>query len=160
MADQVALAPADGLRVIWDRDAVGREDAWRLEGTLEPAFAALRVLSGRAADGSLLVLCAARPVAAAHHDEELVAAGLVDPDGEVHEVAEALLSTEYAADGSIRRLGLELYRPEADYPVRAAGDATEGSESTGDGLRRRRAVLDLRLDGSEGTALYEIVEPL
>ena len=163
VADELTLTPAEGLRITWDRsalaalpsrDAAGRE-AWRVEGSLEPAFDTLRVVSGATGDGSLLALCAARPAGAASHGDDEVAALVVDPEGAVHDVQEALLSTEYAADSSIRRFGLELYRQGDDYPMRAAGDAVEASSENG-GLRDS-ARLRFRLDGSEGVALYEIV---
>lgn len=167
MADQVRLTPAEGISVAWDTDAVRalandesrQHPAWRLEGALAPEFSALRVVSGATADGTLLLLCAARPDAAAHHDEEAVVAVLVSPEGEPEAVEEALVSTEYAADGAIRRLGLELYKEGDDYPVRGAGDATDTGAAEADGERRDEAKLAFRLDGSAGAALYEIVHP-
>ncbi len=164
MAEQVKLAPAEGISVEWDTDAVRaladddsrQQPAWRLDGALAPEFSALRVVSGATSDGTLLLLCAARPEAAAHHDEDAVAAVLISPEGAPEAVEEALVSIEYAADGGIRRLGLELYKEGDDYPVRGAGDAT-GAEA--DGERRDVAELAFRLDGSAGAALYEIVRP-
>ncbi len=166
MGEELSLTPAEGLRVVWDRatlaalaDGGDEPDAgWRLEGSLEPGFTALRVVSGATADGSLLILCAARPEGAAHHDEESVAAIVAEPEGGVVPISEALVSTEYAPDGAIRRLGLELYKEGDDYPLRGAGDATEATSSEGGGERRDSARLSFRLDGSEGAALYEIVQ--
>ena len=166
MADELSLTPAEGLRVVWDRAAVaaladpGDEPnaGWRLEGSLEPGFTALRVVSGATADGFLLVLCAARPAGAAHHDEESVAAIVAEPEGELVPISEALVSTEYTPDGAIRRLGLELYKEGDSYPLRGAGDATDASRSELDGERRESARLSFRLDGSEGAAVYEIVQ--
>lgn len=163
MADELTLAPAEGLRVTWDRAALAalptrdasERSGWRLDGSLEPEFDALRVLSAAAGDGSQLALCAARPAGAANHDEEMVAAAVVDPEGNVHEIEEALVSTEYAADGRVRRVGLELYRPGNEYPLRGAGDAVEATSGQGDG--RDFARLRFRLDGSEGVAVHEIV---
>ena len=162
MADELRLTPAEGLTVAWDRAAVaalagtdGGGAPWRLEGELQPRFSALRVISGATRDGALLFLCAARPAEARNHDEELVSALVVSPEGERHEIEEALVSTEYAADGSIRRLGLELYKEGDDYPVRGAGDATS-TPGAGEG-GRAVAELDFRLDGSAGTARYEIL---
>jgi len=167
VADELALGPAEGITVVWDRAAVKaiakegvqEEATWRLEGELRPGFSALRVISGATDDGALLLLCAARPEGATHHDEEAVAALVVAPEGEPEEIEEALVSTEYTADGSIRRLGLELYKENDDYPVRAAGDATDTASTEGDGGRRDRAELAFRLDGSAGAALYEVVHP-
>ena len=167
MADELALAPAEGIRVIWDRAAVaayaageGEPDpAWRLDGSLTPGFSALRVVSGATADGSVLLLAAARPAAAASHDEEQVAALVAGPDAGAEPIEEALVSTEYAADGSIRRIGLELYKPGDDYPMRGAGDAVRTSLAGTGAERHDISVLDFRLGGSRGVALYEIVQP-
>jgi hypothetical protein len=162
VADELRLTPAEGVTVAWDQAAVaalatpdaGEGAPWRLEGELAPRFSALRVISGATRDGALLVLCAVRPAGAEHHDEELVAAVVVSPEGEAQAIEEALVSTEYTGDGSIRRLGLELYKEDDDYPVRGAGDATSSAVAD-DG--RKLAELDLRLDGSAGTGRYEIL---
>jgi hypothetical protein len=149
VADELALAPAEGLTVVWDRDADGEDGpGWRLSGSLD-GFSTLRVLTATIADGSALMLCAARPERAEHHDADAVAAAVIGADGTVQTIEEALLSTEYAADGSVTRLGLELYKPGDDYPLRAAGDVTSAGGE--------RSELRFRLDGSEGTAIYEIV---
>jgi hypothetical protein len=151
VAEEIELRPAEGLGVAWDLPPAGEgEPAWRVTGSLD-GFSALRVLTARTADGSALVLCGALPRGAGHHDEEAVVAAVIGPERAVHPIEEALVSTEYAPDGSVRRLGLELYKPGDDYPVRAAGDATAAA---GD-----RAELRFRLDGSEGTASYEVVRP-
>jgi hypothetical protein len=165
VADELRLAPADGIGVVWNRAAVaslatpGSDSgpAWRLDGSLDHGFSLLRVVSGVTEAGSLLMLCAVRPLDATHHADELVTALVVGPDGESSEIEEALVSTQYASDGSIRRLGLELYKPGDDYPIRGAGDATGTSSSEEDGTRTERAELNLRLDGSPGAATYEIV---
>jgi hypothetical protein len=164
MAEELRLTPAAGLAVTWDLAAVaalakpgaGEGPVWRLEGELAPRFSVLRVVSGATRDGALLVLCAARPGEAEHHDEELVAASVVPPDGEPQAIEEALVSTEYGADGSIRRLGLELYKENDDYPVRGAGDARSRAGNAG-GEGPDLAELEFRLDGSAGAARYEIL---
>ena len=164
VADQLSLESAAGLRVIWDREAAAAlaalvaggdasEPSWQLEGSLEPEFTALRVVTGATAEGALLVLCAARPAGATHHDEDAVSAVFVNSEGDQLEIQDALISTEYGADGAIRRLGLELYPEGEEYPVRGAGDAVEG-DSTGERVR-----LSFRIDGGEGAALHETVRP-
>jgi hypothetical protein len=164
---EIALNPAEGLRVVWDPSAVAAlargegagGPSWRLEGSLAPRFESVRVVSGATDAGGLLLLCAVRPRGAQHHDEDLIAAVVVDPAGESKQISEPLVSTEYAADGSVRRLGLELYSDGDDYPVRGAGDAAGFTSTEADGERRERAELALRLDGEAGRALYEIVRP-
>jgi hypothetical protein len=165
VAEELLLRPAEGIGVVWSRAAAGAlargdgepDGGWRLDGSLDPGYTALRVITAATADGSALFICAARPEGAAHHDEEAVAATLVDPDGVVATIEEALISTEYGSDGAIRRLGLELYKGGDDYPVRAAGDAAEDLSDRTSGSRHDRARLRFRLAGNEGVALYEIV---
>ena len=69
-------------------------------------------------DGALLAVAAVRPAGVEGHDAEAVGAVLVAPDGEATRLHEALLSTEYDADGRARRLGLELYEGPGEPPVR------------------------------------------
>lgn len=165
VAEGLTLELATGLGLSWDPetarayagDGETSERAWRLDGALEPAHSALRVLSAATEDGSALVLAAARPEGADGHDEETITAILVDVKGEVTRFEEALLSTQYAMDGSVRRIGLELYEAGQDYPLRGAGDATSTSASDEGGSRCERAELRFRLDGSHGVALYEIL---
>jgi len=163
MADEIALE-LDGVRVRWDAGAVAAypsgepKPAWALEGSLTPDHSALRVLSGATADGSILLLAAARPAAADAHDAERIGAILVEAGGNVVAMDEVLLSTEYAGDGAVRRITLELYREGDDYPLRGAGDAESTGTEEREGHRAETATLRFRLDGSEGAALYEIVE--
>jgi hypothetical protein len=97
-------------------------------------------------DGALLALGAARPKGAGGHGDEAVSARLVDGDGEAMEIAEARLTTEYDAGGQPQRIGLELLpAEEAAPPLRAAGTAAEDGG------------FDFVLDGTPGTAVYEIV---
>lgn len=156
---ELVLEPAPGLAVRFESGPAGPEPeppAWRIEGELEPRHSALRVLAAALADGSLLVLAAARPADASDHEAESVRALVVGAGGEREEIEEALVSTEYGADGRIRRVGLELYRPDEDYPLRAAGDAT-ASERLAGARPGDRSLLDFRLEGRRGRAAYEIV---
>ena len=72
-------------------------------------------------------------------------------------IEEALLSTQYSANGAVERIGLELYGEGDDYPVRGAGDATRifaSEEGTG---RREQAFLKFRVDGERGIAILDIL---
>lgn len=161
----LALELAPGVAVEWDAaalralsgDALTEEASpWSLRGEPGPAHSALRVLSAALTDGSQLVLAALRPANAEGHDAERVQAALVR-DGEPRLLHEALVSTEYAADGRARRVGLELYEERDGYPLRGAGDAISGGSRTRDGWTWDSAALRFRLDGRGGTALYEIL---
>jgi hypothetical protein len=164
------LGPVDGstLRVEWDLEALrelhpaGRhpdstptQPIWRLEA--EPAWERaddLRVISAGFEDGALLAVAAVRPAAAEGHDAESVGAVLVTPEGEATQLHEAFLSTEYGPDGKARRLGLELYEGATEPPIRVAADRVmEARQDAG----RERAALGLRMEGTPGTGLYELI---
>ena len=165
MPDTAAIDLAPGIRVAWDDLDRTRADlaagepsaTWRLEGDLGAGHTALRVLTGSAGKGALLLLAAARPKEADGHDAEKPQAVLISRSGEVKAIEEALLSTQYSASGQIERVGLELYAEEDDYPVRGAGDARRASVSEEGALRHEQAWLDFRLDGEVGDAILDIL---
>lgn len=109
-------------------------------------------------DGGLLSLSAARPKGASEHGEERVSAVLCDPDGKATEVDEALLSTEYGADGVQRRVTLELWADaEGSYPMRGAGTLLGSAR-----VEREDGVADVAffrwsVEGREGLGHYEIL---
>jgi hypothetical protein len=164
------LGPVDGfgLRVEWDLEALRELDAarrdpdgtagppiWRLEA--EPGWeraGGLRVISASFEDGALLAVAAVRPEKAKGHDAEAVRAALVAPQGEVTQLHEALVSTEYGPDGRARRLGLELYEGATEPPIRVMADRlTEARQDAG----REQTALTLRMEGTPGTGLYELI---
>jgi hypothetical protein len=73
---------------------------------------------------------------------------------------EVLLSTEYGPDGRARRLGLELYEGPDGPPLRVAADrvGTVEEASEDDGVREH-ARLSLRMEGTPGTGLHELIRP-
>ena len=141
------------LSVSWEADG------WSLEGSLEPAWSALRVLTGELGDGARVLLAGARPSGATAHDEETVRAVIVRPSGETEEIYEVLLSTEYAADGSVRRVGMELYPEGEDYPHRAAADTREARRGEEGDRRTEVAEMELRMNGVAGRATHELLRP-
>jgi hypothetical protein len=167
------LDPAGGpaLRVEWDVDALrdlsatSRQPgageappAWRLEpGPDWERVSALRLISATFDDGALLAVAALRPRGATGHAADAVEAILVSPEGEVSRPHEALLSTEYGPDGSARRLGLELYEESAGPPVRIAADRIADA-GDGDGAAGGGTALALRMDGTPGTGLHQLIE--
>jgi hypothetical protein len=164
------LGPPGGsaLRVEWDVDALRDRDAtrheagsggatpvWRLEP--EPDWertSALRLISATFDDGALLAVAALRPRGAAGHDADAIGAIIVSPEGEVTRPREALLSTEYGPDGRARRLGLELYEEAGGPPVRIVADCiNDAREGAGD----ERTALALRMEGTPGTGVHELI---
>jgi hypothetical protein len=109
-------------------------------------------------DGGLLALSASRPPGAGGHGEERVSAVLCDPDGAPVEVSEALLSTEYGADGVQRRATLELWIDGAEaQPLRGAGTLISAAEVRQPGLVADIAFFRWSLEGRDGLGHYEVV---
>lgn len=165
MADGVVLQLAPGISVAWDdlgrvRSGLAAGEAqslWRLEGELGSSHAALRVVTGATRKGSLLLLAGARPGDADGHDSESPRAVLVSPSGDASALSEALVSTQYSANGQVERVGLELYAQGDDYPVRGAGDVTRATAANEGPYRREQAWLDFRLDGESGSAVVDVL---
>src|SRR3954447_18677775 len=153
--------PAGGsaLRIDWDVDALREPGAgeapWRLEpGPDWERASALRLISATFDDGALLAVAALRPRGAAGHDADAIGAIIVSPEGEVTRPREALLSTEYGPDGRARRLGLELYEEAGGPPVRIVADCiNDAREGAGD----ERTALALRMEGTPGTGVHELI---
>lgn len=161
VGERISIEFGESLAVEWDLDAVrglsqDGKAPWQVRGSLEGRFSALRVLTGLVANGPALLLAGARPNGSAGHDSEQPRALLADGRGAVTEFDEALVSTQYGADGSIARVGLELYKPGDDYPVRGAGDVVSLVRNPDAEPPTEGAWLDFRLDGDRGIAFYEI----
>jgi hypothetical protein len=139
-------------------DGSETDPVWELSGELDwDQIELLRVFSGRLGEGRTVVLAAIRPAGADGHGDDAVAGVLVS-DGEPKTLAETLLSTEYAPDGSVRRVGLELYPEDQGLPLRVAGDATGVEELAEGATTRKRVALELR-SGAEGSGILDIVTP-
>jgi hypothetical protein len=164
------LGPASGpaLQVEWDVDALRELSATRHHGgtgearptwrlAKEPDWertSALRVISASFDDGALLAVAALRPRGAAGHDTDAVGAVLVSAQGEVAQLHDALLSTEYGPDGRARRLGLELYEGSSGPPIRIVADRVADARQ---GTGHEQTALRLRMEGTPGTGLHELI---
>ena len=108
-------------------------------------------------DGGLLALTASLPRGQDGHGEEEVAAVLCDPDGAPLVFEEALLSTEYGADGVQRRASLELWQDAEDgQPLRGAGTLISSVRVERDGLDATIAFFRWSVEGREGLGHYEV----
>jgi hypothetical protein len=110
------------------------------------------------ADGGLLALSAVRPGGSDAHGDEEIAAVLCDPDGAPVEVSEALLSTEYGADGVQRRATLELWTDDEGQPLRGAGTLISATSVRRPRLSTEIAFFRWSLEGREGLGHYEVVK--
>jgi hypothetical protein len=167
VADAVRLAFGEGLGIEWDVDALmraadvadpGGAPAWSLAG--EPDWdeiESVRLITAAVGEAGLAIVVA-RPSDGSNHGEDAVAAALIEPGGVVG-AEEALLSTEFDAAGSLRRLGLELWL-QSGAGKRVAADR-RGDPAAGEvgALRREVTPLDVRMDGEQGSGLHELVRP-
>ena len=153
------------LRIEWRTEALmtldpaaqDREPVWRLGGELDwDEVEALRIVSGHLDEGIVVAIAALRPAGASGHGEEIVAGALGDSQAPSR-LSEALLSTEYGADGLPSRIGLELYRDDGALPTRIAGDVTATAASEQGGVRRLSAALALRSSGDTGAGVFDLL---
>jgi hypothetical protein len=108
-------------------------------------------------DGGLLALTSALPPGAEGHGEEEVVAVLCDPDAAPIEFEEALLSTEYGADGVHRRATIELWPDTEDgRPLRGAGTLISSVAVRRRGLDSEIAFFRWSVEGREGLGHYEV----
>jgi hypothetical protein len=153
------------LRLAWDGGASGDpgdlgRSAWRVEDEIDwKAIEGLRLVSAVFEDGQALAVAALRPQGAAGHDRDHVAHHL-EQSGEPVALTEALLSTEYDADGRPQRVGAELWVEPESPPLRLAGDRLGEVEVHEDGVRRELARMSFRLDGAGGSGTYELLRPV
>lgn len=104
-----------------------------------------------------VTLTAVRPAKAKHHDEEAVAAFVVD-GGEPRAVVDPRLSTTYDGELRQRRAGLELWMSEeGGYARRAAGEVVCGTTVDLGDLRLDSAFFQWRMEGRTGTGRYDVM---
>jgi hypothetical protein len=155
------------LRLAWDRSAAeslamteaggAAESPWLVEGELDwQAAEGLRLVSAVFEDGRALALAALRPRGAPGHDRDATACRL-EESGEPLGLIDALLSTEYDANGLPRRIGVELWTEADAPPARVAADREGDVQLGGSGIHRELARMSFRLEGSGGIGTYELL---
>jgi hypothetical protein len=167
---ELGSAGGPGALLEWDLEALRGVSAapphpgagedrptWRLDRAPDwERASALRVISASFDDGGLLAVAALRPRGIAGHDADAVEAALVSAQGEAARVHEALLSTEYGPDGRMRRIGMELYEESTGPPIRIVADRVADARQDAGG---EQTALRLRMEGSPGTGLHELIAP-
>jgi len=169
VSDFVALefeSPAgERLSFEWATEALAGVDSqapqelplWELAGELDwDEIELVRVLSARLDAERLLAVAALRPAGAEGHGEDLIA-GALGGSEDFEQLDETLLSAESGPDGMPRRIGLELWRAEAEMPIRVAGDVTQSADFDGGGVLRTSIALVLRSAGSAGAGALDIL---
>jgi hypothetical protein len=162
-ATVIAVELADGhepIRLRWepaeDPEAAGASSQWRVES--EPDWERLegiRMVSARFEDGRALGVVSLRPRGAPGHGDDLVIARLIDDEGQVSSIEEALVSVQYDADGVPRRLGIELWPDSDSAALRVAADREETAETAAGG--GDAIAMAFRLDGQAGSGVYDVV---
>ena len=128
----------------WDRISLARTVGAWLEGELTVSLTAIR------------------PAGAAHHEDERVAATILDTDPEsgtprATTVIDPRLSTTYDADGRQIAAGLELFVDEESFPRRAAGEVRCGTTLDLGRLRLHCAFFQWRMEGRRGVGRYDVL---
>jgi hypothetical protein len=123
-----------------------------------PAWAEIDILRSVTAvfdEGHAVFAVAHRPRGADGHGAELVQATVLVA-GELRAVEDARLSTVYDGAGRQRTVGLELWLPGEEFPLRASGRATAGTTLDLEGLSVNAAAFDWRMEGRNGAGSYEL----
>jgi hypothetical protein len=113
-------------------------------------------------DDLAVALTSVRPAGAKHHEEERIAATILDRDPEsgtarATRVAEPRLSTTYDADGRQLVAGLELFVDEDSLPRRAAGEVVCGTTLDLGRLTLHCAFFRWRMEGRTGIGRYDVL---
>lgn len=118
----------------------------------------LRSLSALpAGDGPGVAAGSARPEGVSGHDQERLSAWLLPASGDMTEVQEPLLSTQYDESGAQSRAGLELWVDVDDrLPMRVAGVRISDAAVELDGWRLQAAFFRWTVDGAEAAGSYLI----
>jgi hypothetical protein len=120
-------------------------------------IASARTLSAWLDTETAVTVTAVRPKSARHHDDEAVAAHVVD-GGVPVAVGEPLLSTTFDGEGRQRHAGLELWIDAEDGPVRrAAGEVLCGTTLDLGRLRLDCAFFAWRMEGRAGVGRYDVL---
>ncbi len=123
-----------------------------------PAWAEIDVLRTITAvfdEGHAVFAVAHRPRGAQGHGGEFATAAVLAA-GELRAVEDARVSTVYDGAGRQRTVGLELWLPGEEFPLRASGRATAGTTLELEGLSVNAAAFDWRMEGREGAGSYEL----
>jgi hypothetical protein len=167
VADRLRLELDGGGVVEWElaslmrsADAAdpGAEPAWAL--THEPDWEriqSLRLITAAAGE-TALALAAARPAGATDHSTDGVALVIAGAEG-ADTADEALLSTEYDAEGRVRRLGIEAWLEGGAGKRIAADRSGDAASAQRGGLLREATPLAVRFDGEWGSGLHELLRP-
>jgi hypothetical protein len=120
----------------------------------------VREFSAWFGDAEAMALVSVRPRKHKGHEQDAVAAAVIDPEG-WPAITDPRLSTTYTAAGDPARVGLELWTDEPDsFPRRLAGEAT-APPGTGaaDGWTVSAHLMLCHSRGKDGPGVYLLARP-
>ena len=125
-------------------------------------IALARTVAAGLGDDMAVALTAIRPAGAEHHEDERVAATILDRDPDsgaarASVVVDPRLSTTYDGDGRQRAAGLELFVDDESFPRRAAGEVLCGTTLDLGRLRLQCAFFRWRMEGRTGVGRYDVL---
>lgn len=139
-------------------DAAGRRGERREDELVRSD--SLREVTAWFDDGGVVAVSALRPRKAKGHEQDVLRAAVIDPEGFGH-VIDPRLSTTYAADGRPRRVGLELWSEDEDAPaLRLAAETLAGGGSlSAGGWELTVHWLIAHRRGADGAGAYLVARP-
>jgi hypothetical protein len=125
-------------------------------------MALARTVGAWLGDDLAVSLSAIRPARASDHEQERIAATILDRDPESDApravaVVDPRLSTTYDGEGHQRAAGLELFVDEEAMPRRAAGEVVCGTTLDLGRLRLQCAFFRWRMEGRTGVGRYDVL---
>jgi hypothetical protein len=125
-------------------------------------IALARTVGAWLGDDLAVSLTAIRPAGAKHHEDERVAATILDHDPDTDApratpVVDPRLSTTYDADGRQLAAGLELFVDDDGLPRRAAGEVACGTTLDLGRLTLHCAFFRWRMEGRTGVGRYDVL---
>ena len=125
-------------------------------------MALARTVGAWLGDDLAVSLSAIRPARASDHENERIAATILDRDPESDAaralaVADPRLSTTYDGEGQQRAAGLELFVDDDALPRRAAGEVVCGTTLDLGRLRLQCAFFRWRMEGRTGVGRYDVL---
>jgi hypothetical protein len=125
-------------------------------------IALARTVGAWLGDDLAVALSAIRPAGGRTHEDERVAATILDRDPEsdaprATAVLDPRLSTTYDGGGHQRAAGLELFVDDEGIPRRAAGEVVCGTTLDLGRLRLHCAFFRWRMEGREGVGRYDVL---
>jgi hypothetical protein len=125
-------------------------------------IALARTVGAWLGDDLSVSLTGVRPAGAKHHEDERIAATILDRDPEsdaprATAVVDPRLSTTYDEDGRQVAAGLELFVDEDGMPRRAAGEVACGTTLDLGRLTLHCAFFRWRMEGRTGVGRYDVL---